>query len=281
MGFRRAGWWAGSWVGVVAVLLAQALPAAAQRPQPAPSGFGKRLPAINGITTASTGRDVSLQLGTHGDRWGAKARNFREDTAPGPNGHIQRISLQLSPQSNEERTRFGGNDTFRVEFSGPASGNTAVWVLREQNFTGLTTPLLMPKFIETLFADYGKPTLVADGRILWQFRNGGQLASVGRSYTPQSAIEALRSPKPPPDPPLVDTALGVDVMKCQRATEVAQAARDVARFWQEATCDAAIIVNLSSSEDRVRTVSYLMVDFERRAGNAAIDAKAREAADKR
>lgn len=278
-------WQAGRWAGGVALLLAVAQPAAAE--SPASSGFGSRKPAILGITTDSAGERVARQLKAHGDLWGARSKTLREETAtPGPAGtggppYIQRVSLQLTPQSMEERTRFGGNDTIRVEFSTPASGNTAVLISRELTFTGLVTPPSMVQYVEKLFADYGKPTLIADNRILWLYRKGGQLASVGRSYTAQSAMDALKSPRLPPDPPVIDTVLGVDVGKCVRALDGASVARDIARLWQEATCDAALVVLLSGSEDRLRAASFQINDLERRAGNAALDARSREAADKR
>ena len=252
-----------------------------------PSGFGTRMPAIVGITSDSPGDRVLRLLKTHADLWGAKSKTLHEDVAylgasrDKASSYIQRLSLTLVPQSNDERTRFGGNDTIRVEFSGPASGNTAVWVSRELTFTGMTSPPSMPDFIGKVFADYGKPTIVADGRIFYFYRKGGQLVSAGRSYTPATAATALKSPRLPADPPVIDSALGADVGKCMRAFEGPPVSHDLARLREEATCDAALVVWLSGSEDRLRAATFQMNDLERRAGNAALDAKARTAAEPR
>ncbi len=271
--------------GTIAALATWGAGAAAE--DRVPSGFGSRKPAIIGITSDSPGDRVLRLLKSHADLWGAKSKNLHEDIAyPGASrdkasAYIQRLSLTLVPQSNEERARFGGNDTIRVEFSGPASGNTAVWVSREMSFTGMTSPPSMPDFIGKVFAEYGTPTIVADGRIFYLYRKGGQLVSAGRSYTPVTAATALKSARLPADPPVIDSALGADVGKCMRAFEGPPVSRDLARLLEEATCDAAIVVWLSGSEDRLRTATFQLNDLERRAGNAVLDAKARTAAEPR
>ena len=277
MGWRRAG----AMAGAICAIAALVFPAGAE--PSSPSGFGARKPSILGITSDLSAERVVRLLKVHADMWGAKSKTLHEEVAhvgttrDKASSYLQRVSLQLVPQSNEERSRFGGNDTIRADFSAPSSGNVAVWVSREMSFTGLTTPPSMAAFIGKVFADYGAPTIVADGRIFYLYRKGGQLVSVGRSYTAESAAAALKAPRPPADAPLVDAALGADVGRCMRAFEGPPVSRDLARALEEATCDAALVVALSGSEDRLRAATFQMNDLERRAAAAAIDARARAA----
>lgn len=257
----------------IGVLVAWCVAAAAQ--QAPASGFGGRMPTILGITPDSTGERVFRLLTAHGDLWGARSKTLREETGyvgasrDKASSYIQRLTLQLSPQSVEERTRFGGSDTIRVDFTAPSAGNTAVWISRELTFTGLATPPTMAQYVGRIFADHGPPTIIADGRIYYLYRKGGQLASVGRSYTPETAVSALKSPRLPIDPPLIDAALSVDVGKCMRAVEGPPVSRDLGRLVEDATCDAAFVVWLSGVEDRLRSATFVVNDLARRAAAAA------------
>lgn len=235
--------------------------------QPPPSGFGAAKPAILGITSDTTSERVLRLLREHADMWGARSKTLHEDKGQG-GAYIQRLSLELVPQSNEERSRFGGNDTIRIDFSPPAAGNTVFWLSRELSFTGLTTPPSMAGFVARIFADYGKPTVVADGRLYFLYRKGQRVAPT-RDYTPEAAVEALRNPRVPAVPPVIDAALGADIGRCTRAFEGPPVSRDIARLLEEATCDAALVVWLSGSEDRLRTATFQLNDLERRAGAAA------------
>jgi len=258
VGRTRVALWA------LGALVAGTLSAVAQ--QPPPSGFGARRPAIIGITSDTSAERAFRLLTTHGDLWGARSKVLREDKAA---SYIQRLTLQLSPQSADERTRFGGSDTIRVDFTPRSAGNTAVYVSRELSFTGMATPPTMAEYVGRILADHGPPTIVADGRLFYLYGKGGQLVSAGRSYTPASATAALSSPRLPAEPPVIDAALGADVGKCMRVFEGPPVARDYARLLAEATCDAAFVVSLSGMPDRLRAATFQLNDLARRAAAAA------------
>ena len=107
VGRTRVALWA------LGALVAGTLSAVAQ--QPPPSGFGARRPAIIGITSDTSAERAFRLLTTHGDLWGARSKVLREDKAA---SYIQRLTLQLSPQSADERRHLPGKITVPAELKG-------------------------------------------------------------------------------------------------------------------------------------------------------------------
>lgn len=187
------------------------------------------------------------------------------------------ISYATAMTFDKPKTADHPGESLVSNFSSPASGNFAYFVVRNLGFAKASQPT-KDAMIAHVTDKYGKPTVIGDGHLYYFYRKG-KIVSVKQKYTPTAAIEALNAPVSPRAAVALNDANGkgscIAVLKHVEAMpdKSLNALLDEAK---SAHCDALLDVTLAAgtTPDRISKATFTLIDFKRIVSAAKIDAEA-------
>jgi len=187
------------------------------------------------------------------------------------------VTYATSMKFDAPASKDHGTESMEANFTSPASGNFAYYIVRNLNFAKDKQPT-QQEMIQRVTEKYGKPTAIGDGR-LYYFYKGGKILSVKQKYTPESAVTALNEPISPKAAVALNDTNGrgscVAVLKHIQA----KPQKSLDRLVQDtkgANCDGLLDVALSAdgAKDHVGKAIFTLIDFKRAVSAAKIDNEA-------
>jgi hypothetical protein len=242
------------------------------KPKEALSAFTAKLrPDILGISMETTAEAARAMLeSAFKGRVGTRIDIQQSKFGGAATSYVAALTFDLPPSPKQS------GEGLSAGFSAPASANRAFVVARNLTFAQDQQPA-RAEMIKQAMDKYGVPTLVGDQHLYYIYR-GGRIVSVGASYKPETALDAIDRPL---DPRAAIKLNGPDgkgscvavAKRLQAREKTLNAMLDEAKG---AYCDGALSVQLTPgiAPDRIGTAQFTLLDFKRIISAAAIDAAA-------